>query len=311
MGTSASSAPPTVASHWDINVESLRGDGSRVIRSEPIKEYEFDELWEAYMRLLNERPPMPHEASYEVREMEDGALLTTTGFDASILLGGSGTVYRYMLNYVDKEKHEVVCNVFGTDKDLKDSSKESSSTLRFFKDPFQIEYFAEEHATRKTGPVQVGIMDLVLGMLGTTARGHADADSPSGGGLKCVLSDPITDVSHTAESVLAWSFKVCQDFSGGIEQPDGSILEEKFFWGPMVTSYKRFVMDHDNCQVITYDYGLDATQTNPSEVSFLKAHENPLRLEFYVITQDRLIADYTAKGVVELFISTLLPHVKR
>ncbi|CAE8684527.1 unnamed protein product, partial [Polarella glacialis] len=212
---------------WTPESDSLSDSAKKCILSDPIETDGLnpEKFMHAFERTIRTRPPLGQEISYETKDLPDGGVLAVAKHDGGDV--GKYTVYQTF--YFKKVTDEVLCHNFITDEKMAETSRVSTSHLQLHRDPiFQLEFWVDELANRRFGPLVMYLLMQLLTLMGSSAKCEMGADSLDGGG-KCCISEPITDCAVTAESFLDWSRQSSID-RGFAEETDGSLKEENSSW---------------------------------------------------------------------------------
>lgn len=290
---------------WTTEASSLSGDGTKVVLSDAIEGLSPDRFLEAFRQFALTREPIQYEKAYRASEMPDGSILAVASYDAAHLLGPGRLLDTYTVLHYRLDKDEVVSESHAYDETLSERTKQTTSVTKVYRDPFRIEFHMLQHPVRASGPLLMGGLNAILQDMGSAARANFDVDSPGGGGLKSVVSDPIEDCAVTAETYVEWAKQQSLTKAGGTLQPDGSVTAELSSWF-MGTSYRRHVFDAANGEVLTTEFGLDPTLSQVESIVHCKVHARPFRLEMWADLSERVRANDQAKKMIEALVTPVL-----
>lgn len=120
----------------------------------------------------------------------------------------------------------------------------------------------------------------------------ADVESPSGDGLKSVVSDPIENDAFVPAKFWDAQEKYAKTRSAFIweqaykceTRPDGSLVPVSTYAPPGMAPFSIYTQLHLNRssnELLTHVYGPDASMTRCQATSHLKIHSDPTRFEFW------------------------------
>lgn len=284
-----------VSVSWHDSSDSLIGDGKKSVVSDPIQVAGFtaEKYWAANEKLFLTRAIVGYEKAYEAKTLPDGGLLSISTYPSAS--PGSPDLTTYLTMHVDKATNTCLSKSYLTDKSLDEKNCAATSVFKIHSDPVRFEFWTDEHAGRRSGPMLVPIVVEALGKLGSKATVMPDQKSPSTPGALSILTTPIDDCSVTAENFLEF-IKATMKETGATEEEDGTLREVTTSWFAP-TSHRLHTLDGAANALVSREFGGDSSCKNLYGVGTLKALHDPFRLEFWV---DSVEARRAGPGQMEI-----------
>lgn len=292
---------------WSTHVDSLSGDGRKVVRSQLPGVVNPDKLLRAFEEHVRTRGPSKLEATYEAKPMEDGGILAIISYDWTEHLGPGVVEREYVQHHVDYDKDEVRWSSHGSDETLAESSKQYTSTLKLYREPLRLEYSVALAATRSAGPLQLLLVRLFLQMLGSSAYASMEVDSPSGAG-KSVLTAPIQDSGVLPDAFVSTALERAVTDLGGRRLRDGTVryTTSGLVWP---TEYKCHRADPAGDLLVNTDFGPDESYTEPLWETYVKVHRSPFRLEVWTETREGVQSGEVEKHLIDAILREVVSKI--
>lgn len=261
----------------------------------------------------------PHVRSYSFRETEDGAILVAKVVDR----GDRNPFCNYTTWRIHADADEAIACDHGNDRTL--CRLERDLTLQVHRSPFRLEFWASEEAACVSSDGLLAVMEALLSRsLNSKASCRADADSPRGGGRKCVLSDAIRDTLLAPDEF--WREARAHLTKGAREiLPNGCVVLEDAAQGlwtlgvtpwpslnPGKSCWVKHIFDGTSYELHSYRYGEDSTlsKKNLEMVTHLKVHWRPYRLEMWASAPPQRCAGEPEKAILVELLDPLIEKAK-
>jgi len=265
-----------------INADSIAEPGFQSIVSDPIEGMTPELFWDLFEVYYRKRPPKEHETEVSSRDLPDGSFVQAVRTGAEVQYSFNTAVLR-------ADQNDCVFQVHLTDETL--SYTAWYDYVRVHRDPFRLELWSEVPPMHFSGIyLREFCKKMLFSVLGYAVDATADTSSIWKPGKKCVLSESFEDASLTKELFFQRvnAFIVSE---GGVEEPDGTILTEYRSWlAP--TRWAQSSTDVELGEITIRDY-LDPSLSTADLLSttYWKLHENPMRVEVFMVTKEGRIAD--------------------
>mmetsp|Transcript_115740 Transcript_115740/g.338506 ORF Transcript_115740/g.338506 Transcript_115740/m.338506 type:complete len:297 (-) Transcript_115740:120-1010(-) len=289
-------ATAPVAFHADA--DSPSGDGLKSVLSEPIEAITADEFWAILaMDLRNRHWAVPGAEAAPSRGSGEGLVVLQ-----------ADRFYEWVLS-PELDEAEIYC--FGTDATL--SKLQSHGMLKVHRVPFRIEFWTLVFGQRDSGDRLKDVMTSLLRNMKSKAKCSLNVDSPTGSGLKCVLSDPIVDATlspdmfwkQTKETLMKKAVKVL---------PDGGYVQMAATGNGILQShhtYTKHIFNDDVKEVVSYTYNdVELSEESLEIVRHLRIHVKPYRLEMWMAWADKRRAGDSEKNEVLMFLKPILEQAQ-
>jgi len=291
------------------NSDSLACPGEKSVLSDPIDGVTADKLFEGVEKYIRGgKTKAGKETEFDLTE-KDGAVHIKQVFNIPEIFGG-GTHTVFQIYKFDAAKLSIEHQFFAGPKIFESGTPNTTNRSVIHADPCRVEFWQEAHEVRASGPMLKGMMEKVLSMMGSKAKAHCDQSSIAVAGKNSVTSDPIDDVSVTADSYLDFFKGFLTETMQATELPDGTIIEERSAMmdvlGIGTKSFAKHVIKMDENHLYCYEYGEDESLTEMVGVTHVQVHKEPFRLEQWNIQSPGRRAGPSHAGIVKPFIDSIL-----